>query len=196
MDQDKKIILASSSPYRQQLLSKINLKFTAVAPEIDETSEERESAQQLALRLAQNKALMLQQRFDNHLIIGSDQVAYFNGLQLEKPGNRSRSIQQLKMIAGRTVFFYTAICVLDSQSKTIKTEIDCCSVTFRTLSLSEIENYVDLDKPYHCAGSFKSEGLGIALIKKIDGDDPNSLIGLPIIKLIDLLTEFGIKILA
>jgi MAF protein len=195
MKQNKKIILASSSSYRQQLLSKINLKFTAVAPEIDESAKVKESAQQQALRLAQTKALALQQRFEDHLIIGSDQVAYFDGLQLEKPGDRSRSIQQLKMIEGKTVNFYTAICVLDSQSKKTRMEIDCCAVTFRTLTLPEIENYVDLDKPYHCAGSFKSEGLGIALIKKIDGDDPNSLIGLPIIKLIDLLTEFGIKIL-
>ncbi len=195
MNHDKKIILASSSPYRQQILSKINLKFTAVAPDIDESAKPNESAQQQALRLAQTKALALQQRFENHLIIGSDQVAYFNSVQLKKPGDRFHSIQQLKMIEGKTVNFYTAICVLDTQSKKIKKEIDCCAVTFRTLLLAEIENYVDLDKPYHCAGSFKSEGLGIALIKKIDGDDPNSLIGLPIIKLIDLLTEFGIKIL-
>ncbi len=195
MDKDKKIILASSSLYRQQLLSKINIEFTAVAPQIDEQAKNHESPQQQALRLAQEKALALQQRFNNHLIIGSDQVAYFNGQQLNKPGNRARSTQQLTMISGKTVNFYTAVCVFDSHSKKIKKEIDYCSATFRTLSPAEIETYVDLDKPYHCAGSFKSEGLGIALIKKIDGDDPNSLIGLPVIKLIDLLTEFGIKIL-
>ncbi len=195
MNKDKRIILASSSQYRQQLLNKINIKFTAAAPEIDETAKNHESPQQQALRLAQEKALALQQQFNQHLIIGSDQVAYCNGQQLNKPGNRVHSIQQLEMIAGNTVKLYTAICVFDSQTWKIKKDIDCSTVTFRDLSLAEIENYVDLDKPYHCAGSFKSEGLGIALIKKIDGDDPNSLIGLPIIKLIDLLAEFGVKVL-
>ena len=195
MSNSTEVILASSSPYRQQLLQKLRIDFIAKSPEIDESPHANESSINQALRLAKQKALALSGQFPNHLIIGSDQVVIHEQKQMTKPGNRESSIHQLLTISGSTVDFYTSVCLLNSQTMKFKEDIDHCSVTFRKLSLAEIEKYVDLEKPFNCAGSFKSEGLGIALIETISGEDPNALIGLPLIKLIDLLINFGVKIL-
>lgn len=195
MNNNTTVILASSSPYRQQLLKKLQIDFIAKSPEIDESPYENESAIIQAKRLARQKALALSTQFPSHLIIGSDQVVMYNKTQLPKPGNKEVSIRQLQAISGNIVDFYTSICVLNSQTLEFSEDIDHCSVTFRKLSLANIEKYVALDKPFNCAGSFKSEGLGIALIDSISGEDPNALIGLPLIKLIDLLKNFGVEIL-
>lgn len=195
MNNDKTIILASSSPYRQQLLNKLQIDFTAKSPEIDESPYTGESGIAQAKRLAKQKTFALSNQFRSHLIIGSDQVVLYEQKRLPKPGNRDSSIRQLQTISGNTVDFYTSICVLNSQTQEFSEDIDHCSVTFRKLLLAEIEKYVALDRPYNCAGSFKSEGLGIALIETISGEDPNALIGLPLIKLITLLKNFGVKIL-
>jgi len=195
MSNATEVILASSSPYRQQLLQKLRIDFIAKSPKIDESPHANESSINQALRLAKQKALALSTQFPNHLIIGSDQVAIHKQKQLTKPGNRESSIHQLLTISGSTVDFYTSVCILNSQTMKSKEDIDHCSVSFRKLSLAEIEKYVDLEKPFDCAGSFKSEGLGIALIETISGKDPNALIGLPLIKLVSLLKNFGVKIL-
>ncbi len=191
---DYKIILASSSPYRQALLDKLQLKYTAISPDIDENAliDEKPAAQ--ALRLAKQKARALSIQFPNHLIIGSDQVAMLGQNQLKKPGNRQNTIAQLTAASGKQVSFYTAVCVLDSSTGQYFNDLDTCIVTFKHLTKQQIESYVDLDRPFKCAGGFKSEGLGIALFEKIEGEDPNALIGLPLIKLISLLEKFNIQI--
>ncbi len=191
----KPIILASSSNYRKQLLLKLGITFTSIAPNIDESALDKESPKQLALRLAQEKAQAIQEHNSKHLIIASDQVASCNNKILGKPKNHRNSIQQLKLQSGQAVQFFTAVCVLDSSSNKIQTEIDICTVYFRKLTEQQIINYVNIEKPYDCAGGFKSEGLGITLLEKIEGDDPNALIGLPLIKLTSLLNNFGVSIL-
>ncbi|MCD2453137.1 Maf family nucleotide pyrophosphatase [Methylicorpusculum oleiharenae] len=189
------LILASSSPYRQALLTKLHLNFSAVAPDIDEQFLAMEAPEMAALRISKLKAEALREQFPAHLIIGSDQVAMLGGTQLRKPGNRAETINQLKACSGNSVLFYTAICVLDSQSGQKEQAIDLCQVFFKPLNEKSIINYVELEKPFDCAGGFKSEGLGIALIEKIKGDDPNALIGLPLIKLIGLLEKFYVSVI-
>jgi len=189
------IILASSSKYRNQLLQKLGLKFTSIAPNIDESILSNEPPKQFALRLAQEKAQVIQAKAPNHLIIASDQVACCGNKILGKPGSFEDTVKQLKLQSGQTVHFFTAVCVLDSATNKILSEIDICTVYFRHLTEQQISNYVRIEQPYDCAGGFKSEGLGIALFDKIEGDDPNSLIGLPLIKLITLLSHFDVNIL-
>ena len=188
------LVLASSSNYRQALLKKLRVDFTSACPEIDESAFAHETPPELALRLSRLKAFALIEKFPEHLIIGSDQVAMLNGTQLNKPGNRENAIAQLKAASGNQVSFYTGVCVANSQTKKCLTDVDICTVFFKPLALKQIEHYVDLDQPYDCAGGFKSEGLGIALFEKIQGDDPNALIGLPLIKLIALLAQFGVQV--
>jgi MAF protein len=189
------LVLASSSNYRQALLKKLRFDFTSACPEIDESALAHETPAELALRLSRLKALALIEKFPEHLIIGSDQVAMLNGMQLNKPGNRENAIAQLKAVSGNQVSFYTGVCVANSQTKQCLADVDVCTVFFRSLALKQIEHYVDLDRPYDCAGGFKSEGLGIALFEKIQGNDPNALIGLPLIKLIALLAQFGVHVI-
>jgi len=191
----KPIILASSSTYRKQLLQKLHLEFTAIAPNIDESALNDEHPKQLALRLAIEKAHALQASNPNHLIIASDQTASCDNIILGKPGNYLNAIQQLKQQSGRRVQFYTSVCVLDSATNKIFSDIDLCTVYFKELSEQQILKYINIEKPYDCAGSFKSEGFGISLFTKIEGDDPNALIGLPLIKLIALLNNFGVATL-
>lgn len=191
---DYKIILASSSPYRQALLDKLQLNYTAIPPDIDENAQIDEKPSQLAIRLATEKAHALSKQFPNHLIIGSDQVAILGRNQLKKPENRQNTIAQLTAASGRQVSFYTAVCVFNSFTGQYFNDLDICIVTFKHLSKQQIESYVDLDQPFNCAGGFKSEGLGIALFEKIEGEDPNALIGLPLIKLISLLEKFNIQL--
>lgn len=190
-----KIILASSSPYRRALLKKINIHCHTASPGIDESMIAGESPQHMALRLAQEKANSIKSRFPNHLIIASDQVAMLGAEQLKKPGNHENTINQLQLISGKIVNFYTSISVLNSRTDEMMSDLDSCSVQFRALSGRQITNYVDLERPSDCAGGFKSEGLGIALISNMKGDDPNALVGLPLIKLIRILERFGIKII-
>ena len=189
------LVLASSSNYRQALLKKLQLNFTVASPNIDESPLANESPIELALRLSKLKACALMGKFPDHLIIGSDQVALLNGCQLNKPGNRDNAIDQLKAASGNQVSFYTGICVVNSKTKQCLTDLDICTVFFKTLTQQQIKHYVDLDQPYDCAGGFKSESLGIALFEKIQGDDPNALVGLPLIKLIALLAKFDVHLL-
>ncbi len=193
--QNQSIILASSSLYRKQLLEKLALDFTCASPHINERRQEHEKAPQLALRLAKEKALALTAQYPKHIIIASDQVAILNGKQLCKPSNKENTIQQLQSSSGQSIEFHTSLCVLNSATNTLKTDIDCSTVHFKKLSDQEIIHYVEREQPYDCAGGFKAEGLGIALFNRIESDDPNSLIGLPLIKLVALLKEFDISVL-
>ena len=190
------LVLASSSTYRKALLEKLHLNFICADPDIDETAKTNENPSQLALRLAEEKSRALASTYPNHLIIASDQVAMLNQTQLTKPGNKLDSIKQLQLSSGNKVKFYTSICILNSATNEIKSDLDICTVYFKNLNDQQIKNYVALEKPYDCAGSFKSEGLGIALFERIESNDPNALIGLPLIKLIGLLEEFNIMVLS
>jgi MAF protein len=191
-----KLVLASSSEYRKVLLEKLHLSFICATPNIDESAQASETAQEQALRLAKQKAHALASIYPKHVIIAADQVAMLGNSQLHKPGNQENAIRQLQKSSGKRIKFYTGICVLDTTTMSYKLDIDICSVYFKELSTHEIKNYVLLEQPYNCAGSFKSEGLGIALFKRIESDDPNALIGLPLIKLIGLLETFNINVLA
>lgn len=188
------IVLASSSPYRCNLLKKLHLEFDTYNGAIDESPLTGESPADLASRLSIDKAKAAASSHGNHLIIGSDQVAAIGDTLLGKPGNRDHAIRQLTEQSGRIVRFHTGICVLHSQSGRFLTDLDICEVHFRTLDSQQIQRYIDIEQPFDCAGSFKSEGYGITLFDKIVGDDPNALIGLPLIKLIALLGHFGVAI--
>jgi septum formation protein len=190
------LVLASSSRYRQALLAKLGLAFEAGTPSIDESAREGETPMQLSIRLAEEKARALAERFPAHLIIGSDQVAMLEGIQLGKPGSHTQTVRQLRAAAGKTVEFLTSVCVLDSATGQALTDIDRTLVHFRPLTDSQIEGYVDKERPYDCAGGFKSEGLGIVLMEKLETEDPNALVGLPLIRLAGLLEKFGVEILA
>ncbi|MGR9100585.1 MAG: Maf family protein [Gammaproteobacteria bacterium] len=189
------LVLASGSSYRKALLGKLNLDFIVDYAEIDESALEGESPGETAMRLAQMKARVLAAKYPAHLVIGSDQVAMLGQRQLKKPGGRESAIGQLVASSGRQVDFYTAVSVFDSANRKVVTDLDVTRVHFKSLTRGQIERYIDLDKPYRCAGSFKSEGLGIALIERIEGEDPNALIGLPLIKLIGILEKFGVMII-
>jgi len=188
------LVLASSSKYRQELLKKLHLDFIACGSYVDESPMPDEAPDELAIRLSLAKAQALAKSYPKHLIIGSDQVAACDQHLLGKPGNRENATQQLRAQSGQTVTFYTGICVLNSCSGEYFSDIDICSVHFRTLSEQQIEHYLDIDQPYDCAGSFKSEGYGITLFEKIEGEDPNALVGLPLIKLVRILQRFGLAI--
>ncbi|RUO35016.1 Maf family protein [Aliidiomarina soli] len=192
------IVLASSSPYRKALLEKLGLSFSCQSPDIDEARLADESPRQLVARLAAAKAKALKEAFPAHLIIGSDQVAVLDNDSaiLGKPGNKDNAIAQLQRCSGQTVTFLTGLSLYNSKSDRIDTLVEPYEVGFRTLSEREIESYVDKEEPYNCAGSFKSEGLGIALFDYLHGDDPNALIGLPLIRLLQLLRQQGADVLA
>lgn len=188
------LVLASSSTYRRTLLEKLRLPFVSAAPSVDESPTLDETPANLARRLAVDKARALTERFPHHLIIGSDQVATCRDELLGKPGTRERALDQLAKASGQLVRFHTAVAVLDAASGQVHAALEETGVHFRRLSSQQIARYVDLDEPYDCAGSFRSEGLGITLIERIGGDDPNALIGLPLIRLIDLLARFGVEL--
>ncbi len=186
------IVLGSTSPYRRELLLRLGLVFTTASPDIDESPEPNEQPEALVRRLAKLKASAVADDYSNALIIGSDQVAVIDGKILGKPGNHERAVEQLTLVSGKKVTFYTGLCLLNSMTGNLQV---CCEpfyVHFRDLGNAEIENYLAREKPYNCAGSFKSEGLGISLFRKMEGDDPNSLIGLPLIRLVELLKNEGI----
>jgi 7-methyl-GTP pyrophosphatase len=191
----QRLILASTSAFRRALLERLQIPFEVAVPDVDETPLPNEDAPTTALRLAQLKAQSVAPRFQDALIIGSDQVAVLDGVQLGKPGNRENARRQLGAMRGRTVVFHTAIALLNGASGRTHTGIVPCAVTFREFSDDQIDRYLDREQPYHCAGSAKSEGLGIALIRKLEGEDPNALIGLPLIALVDLLAAEGLPVL-
>ena len=188
------IVLASTSPYRKELLARLQLAFVTAAPGIDESALPNESAKQTSLRLSVQKAQAVGKQFPNALIIGSDQVALLDEMQLGKPHTHENAVRQLRSMSGKTVIFYTALTLLNTATGDIQTEVTENQVSFRALSDEEIERYLLKEQPYNCAGSAKSEGLGIALISRIDGYDPNALIGLPLISLISMLKKQGISI--
>ncbi|MCB1933714.1 Maf family nucleotide pyrophosphatase [Accumulibacter sp.] len=181
------LILASTSPFRRQLLSRLGLPFETADPAVDETPLPGEAPEASAMRLSEAKARAVATAFPDALIIGSDQVACLDGQVFGKPGNHENAMRQLQTMRGRRVNFFTGLCLLDAKSGRVHLRGVPTLVTFRDLSDDEIENYLRKEQPYNCAGSAKSEGLGIALIARIDGGDPNALIGLPLIALCDLL---------
>lgn len=191
---ERPLILASTSPYRRQLLERLGLNFSAMVPDTDETPRDGEHPAELAARLAEAKARSVAARTTHALIIGSDQVAECNGLALGKPGDHERTVAQLRRASGRTVTFHTGLCLLDAASGACQLEVVPFRVDFRSLTAEEIERYVQREQPYDCAGGFKSEGLGIALFERMIGDDPNALIGLPLIRLCRMLAREGIAV--
>lgn len=192
---NQKIILASSSPYRRELLAKLGLTFQWQSPDIDERPSPGESPEVLVARLAQEKARAIARTHDDALIIASDQVAVLNGQILGKPGDHANAVKQLSAASGQPVKFLTSLALLNSHSGRIQVEVIPFTVHFRPLTASEIENYLQKEQPYNCAGSFKSEALGIALFDRLEGDDPNTLIGLPLIRLIRMLKNEGVGVI-
>ena len=191
----KTIVLGSTSPFRKSILEKLNLPFHCAKPNIDESPLNNETSQVLVERLAIEKAKAVAHKFPNALIIGSDQVAVCEGEILGKPHNFENGVKQLTKFSNKAITFYTGLCVLDSATNTVKSLVEPFTVHFNELSLTEIENYLHAEEPYNCAGSFKSEGLGICLFDKLEGDDPNTLIGLPLIKLVSLFKDHGLDVL-
>lgn len=189
------LILASSSPYRKELLARLGLAFETVSPEVDESPLPEESPQDTALRLAQVKARKVSETHLEALVIGCDQVATLDGMQLGKPGNHENATKQLRMMQGRTVIFHSALCLYNAKTLTMQAEVVPYEVAFRQLSDEQIERYLRTEQPYNCAGSAKSEGLGIALISSMHGSDPNALIGLPLIKLITMLQNEKVDVI-
>lgn len=189
------LVLASTSPFRRELLEKLGLPFATAAPEVDETPGQGESPRALVTRLAEAKARAVATQFPNALIIGSDQVAVLNGQILGKPGNHENAVRQLRQASGHSVQFLTGLCLFNSHSGHCQVTVVPFSVVFRPLSEEQIQHYLSREQPYNCAGSFKSEGLGISLFERLEGNDPNSLIGLPLIELIKLLANEGIDVL-
>ncbi|MGI6408696.1 MAG: septum formation inhibitor Maf [Gammaproteobacteria bacterium] len=188
------LVLASSSTYRRDLLQRLQLPFICESPNIDESPHPGEEATALVQRLATAKACALRKQFLQHLIIGSDQVAVLDGQIIGKPGNAAAAVRQLQAASDRSVVFYTGLCLLDSASKQL--QVDCVPFTvhFRELSDSQIKRYVEKEQPFNCAGSFKSEGLGISLFRSTEGEDATALVGLPLIRLCDMLNRAGVAV--
>ncbi len=192
----RKLILASTSPYRKQLLQQLQLPFEAIAPDYEEKIDESVAPALLVRHLAIGKAQSLADRYPDALIIGSDQVFVDpRERPVGKPGNFQRAFQQLKQMAGRTHTFYTGLALVDTRSGEVHADHATFSVTLRTLSDEQIQAYLRREQPYDCAGSFKIEGLGITLMEKMEGDDFNALIGLPMIKLVGMLERCGMAVL-
>ena len=191
----RSLILASTSRYRHELLSRLRIPFDAVSPEVDETPVAGESPSELARRLALAKANAVAARFPDALVIGSDQVADLHGQPLGKPGNHERAVTQLRNMRGQLVVFQTAVAVVCRNAGYSACELAAVRVLFRALSDAEIEAYLQAEQPYDCAGSAKSEGLGIALLESIDNDDPTALIGLPLIRTCRMIQAAGVKVL-
>ena len=186
-----RLILGSTSRYRRELLERLHLPFTCVPPEVDETPLPHETSRDLALRLALQKAQAVARLYPDATVIGSDQVADLQGEPLGKPGDHARAVAQLQRMRGQTVVFQTALAVVCQDSGFAQTDLAAVRVRFRDLSDAEIERYLRQEQPYDCAGSAKSEGLGIALLEAIDSDDPTALIGLPLIRTCKMLRAAG-----
>ncbi len=188
------LILGSSSSFRKELLSRLEIPFETSSPDIDETRKPDESPEQLVLRLAIEKAQKVAESYPAHLVIGSDQVAVIDGEILGKPHTHENAVKQLQNASGKTVQFFTGLCLLNSQTKKLQNEVIPFRVVFRDLSDERIERYLHREQPYNCAGSFKSEGLGITLFERLEGDDPAALMGLPLIRLVRMLEAEGAQI--
>ncbi len=189
-----RLILASSSPYRKQLIDKLNVPYITASPNIDESRLQGENPLSLVRRLSVEKARTIASAHPNSLIIGSDQVAILDGKIIGKPGTAEKAKQQLLAQSGQIVRFITGVCVWDSDTGQHDYAMDTCEVRFRTLSKAQIQHYIAQDNPLNCAGSIKTEGLGITLLEYIKGSDPNTLIGLPLIQLTTLLKKQGFMI--
>lgn len=188
------ILLASSSPYRRQLLEKLGLTFSSESPDIDECAHDQETVREMVERLSLQKAQALVKHHPNKIIIASDQSASLNNKALGKPGNFEKAFEQLKAQQGQVICFYTGLVVYNPHNQTYLNALDITKVHFRKLSDQQIRNYLLTEQPYDCAGSFKSEGLGITLFSKIENQDPNALIGLPLIELVSLLSQVGLSL--
>jgi septum formation protein len=189
------LVLASSSPFRKSVLSRLNLPFEIFTPEIDEKPFVNESPTELVLRLSDEKARTAQATYPKALVIGSDQVAVVGDKILGKSGNHEQAVKQLQLMNGKQVDFITGLCVLNTETELAEVDALVFSVQFRQLTESKIENYLRQDTPYHCSGSFKSEGLGIVLLEKMMGNDPTTVMGLPLIRLVQMLENQGINII-
>ena len=189
------LILASSSEYRRQLLQKLLIPFNSISPNVDESALAGEKPQETALRLAREKAKKIGNEYPHALVIGCDQVAAMDGEQLGKPLNHHNATAHLQKMRGREVVFHSALCLYNAATGNMQAVVVPYLVKFRQLSDEQIESYLTKEQPYHCAGSAKSEGLGIALIERMLGEDPNALIGLPLIKLITMLHNEGINVI-
>jgi septum formation protein len=188
-----RLILASSSAYRRELLGRLRLPFEAISPDIDETPHPGETPDATALRLAADKARAIAAAHPDALVIGSDQVATLDGEQIGKPGDHARALAQLQKMRGREVVFHTALCLWDARSGTHQLENVQTFVTFRDLPDDELDAYLRIEQPYDCAGSAKNEALGIAILERIDSPDPTALTGLPLIALTTMLRRAGVK---
>jgi septum formation protein len=188
------LILGSTSRYRKELLSRLQIPFDTAAPDIDETPRSNESPKDLAMRLALAKARAVALSHPEAVVIGSDQVADLEGAPLGKPGNHTNATLQLQQMRGKTVIFQTALSVVCLATAYERTDLAAVKVKFRNLSDSEIESYLRAEEPYDCAGSAKSEGLGISLLEAIESDDPTALVGLPLIRTCQMLREAGVKL--
>jgi septum formation protein len=193
---DRPLILGSTSPYRRELLARLRLPFDVASPEVDETPLPGEAPQTLACRLALAKARAVADRFPSAVVIGSDQVADLGGQPLGKPGTHERAVAQLRQMRGQTVVFQTAVAVVCRATGFEQVDLAPVRVRFRALDDAEIEAYLRAETPYDCAGSAKSEGLGIALLESIENDDPTALVGLPLIRTARLLRAAGLRLLA
>jgi septum formation protein len=189
-----RLVLASTSRYRQELLARLGIPFETAAPGVDEDPLAGETPQTLALRLACAKAQAAQATFPDALIIGCDQVAVVGATLLNKPGTHARAVEQLMLMSGKPVAFFTALCLLNARTLRCQTAIVPVTVHMRELGMAQIERYLQAERPYDCAGSARIEGLGIALVARLEGDDPNALIGLPLIRLCDMLKSEGVEL--
>jgi septum formation protein len=192
--QPRRLVLASTSKYRKALLERLGLAFELASPGVDEDPLSHEAPQQTALRLSALKAKAVQDRFPDALIIGSDQVAAMGSERFDKPGSHEAAVRQLRALSGKAVDFHTAVSVLDARTGAMDTRLVACRVHFRTLDDERIESYLRREQPYDTSASAKAEGLGIALIARIETDDPSSLIGLPLIALTEMLERAGLPV--
>ncbi|MDH3309212.1 MAG: Maf family nucleotide pyrophosphatase [Gammaproteobacteria bacterium] len=190
-----KLILASSSPYRRELLERLKIPFEVITPEIDETPRSGEAPEQVVERLAIEKAEKVANQNPGALVIGSDQVAVYDEKIVGKPHNHDKAVEQLRSASGKTVTLYTGLALINAATRRVQCEVVPYRVTFRHLNEGQIESYLRQEQPYSCTGSVRSEGLGIALLEKFEGDDHNTLIGLPLIRLVRMLESEGIKII-
>jgi septum formation protein len=195
MSTQPELILGSTSIYRRELLERLKIPFRVEAPDIDETPLKNETPQQLVERLSIEKARTVAANNPGSMVIGSDQVAVHDGKIVGKPLTHDRAMQQLREANGKEIVLYTGLSLVNADSGESLTEVIPFHVVFRKLTEEQLENYLHKEQPYHCAGSVKSEGLGIALLERFDGEDPNTLIGLPLIRLIRMLEHFGISII-
>ncbi|MDZ7754294.1 MAG: Maf family nucleotide pyrophosphatase [Gammaproteobacteria bacterium] len=189
------LVLASTSPYRRALLERLGVPFETTDPAVDESPLPHEAPEALVRRLSEAKARQGGRGRDHALVVGSDQMAMVDGELLGKPGDHDHAVRQLERSSDRMVTFLTGLCVLDTRSGRAATDMVPFRVVFRPLSRAQIESYLARERPYNAAGSFKSEGLGVALFQRMEGDDPTALVGLPLIRLVELLREGGLDVL-